>query len=667
MRTFFVATALSLASVVVAPAALAAGFGQGPGSVPMGSPLVVALPVLLDEGDVLEPECVSAEVSIGDRRVPPFNVRWVLEPGAGPRDRVVRVGTLVNVDEPLVTVQLNVGCANRISRRFTVFADPPAVAAAPPALADVQQVAGLATESTRPTAQAAAGPGQRLPMPSPRVKALAATGVDGTSSAEATSPAEAKPARPAKAAKAPRTATAPRAAVAKADAGPSARTAARAVAPRSRLTLEAAEPPLPDETSAAIAEAASAVTAAMQTVTSVQAAASAANARARSLEAQVEKLLADGKQMQAENQQLRRRLASTDSGSGWVPWLLGVIALLAAASVWLGLRLRRLRRLAHAQWWKAAQAAEAQPEVEANPAAVARPAAALPQKAATPAPAPPAWSAAPPARAPEPVSASIPTTMIVEPGWTTQTPPRAVTVEELIDLEQQAEFFVVLGQDDAAIDLLVGHIRSTGGISPLPYLKLLEIYRRRGETDSYERTRARFNQRFNAYAPDWDADLQHGRLLEDYPEVIASMQRAWSNPTVAMATLEDLLFRKDGGQMFDLPAYREVLLLYSLARDLLDHGGAAPASIDLLLPIEAAVQRAARLPRRPDETLPVQPQVSFDRTATPPALDLDLSLFAEFDTEVTQPGAFTELERGMDSRLADLPTVDQAPARRARS
>ena len=33
--------------------------------------------------------------------------------------------------------------------------------------------------------------------------------------------------------------------------------------------------------------------------------------------------------------------------------------------------------------------------------------------------------------------------------------PRDVSVEELIDLEQQAEFFVVLGQDEAAIDLLM--------------------------------------------------------------------------------------------------------------------------------------------------------------------------------------------------------------------
>jgi pilus assembly protein FimV len=31
--------------------------------------------------------------------------------------------------------------------------------------------------------------------------------------------------------------------------------------------------------------------------------------------------------------------------------------------------------------------------------------------------------------------------------------PRDVSIEELIDLEQQAEFFVVLGQDEAAVDL----------------------------------------------------------------------------------------------------------------------------------------------------------------------------------------------------------------------
>ncbi|MCY7314744.1 MAG: hypothetical protein LH480_03760, partial [Rubrivivax sp.] len=163
--------------------------------------------------------------------------------------------------------------------------------------------------------------------------------------------------------------------------------------------------------------------------------------------------------------------------------------------------------------------------------------------------------------------------------------PRDVSIEELIDLEQQAEFFVVLGQDDAAIELLTEHLRSTGGGSPLPYLKLLEIYRRRDHHEAYERMRARFNQRFNAYAPDWGVDLGHGRTLDDYTGVIPRLQQVWRRPLDAMAELEALLFRKSRGELFDLPAYREVLFLYSLARDLLDRAAVDIGSVDLLLPM----------------------------------------------------------------------------------
>ena len=54
---------------------------------------------------------------------------------------------------------------------------------------------------------------------------------------------------------------------------------------------------------------------------------------------------------------------------------------------------------------------------------------------------------------------------------------------------------------------------------------------------------------------------------------------------VCVEALTPLLFRSDGSQLFDLPAYREVLFLYSLARDLLEHGEAAPPRIDVLLPL----------------------------------------------------------------------------------
>jgi hypothetical protein len=147
-------------------------------------------------------------------------------------------------------------------------------------------------------------------------------------------------------------------------------------------------------------------------------------------------------------------------------------------------------------------------------------------------------------------------------------PRRELTVEELIDLEQQADFFTVLGQDEAAIDLLMGHVRSSGGTSPLPYLKLMEIYARQGDRDAYERTRERFNQRFNAYAPGFANEIA-GRSLDDYPEVMRQLQSEWADPHAVMETMDALVFRRGGDAVtFDLPAYRELLFLYSIARDL---------------------------------------------------------------------------------------------------
>jgi hypothetical protein len=217
----------------------------------------------------------------------------------------------------------------------------------------------------------------------------------------------------------------------------------------------------------------------------------------------------------------------------------------------------------------------------------------------------------------------LPTSLRVDEGAA-----RDVSIEELIDLEQQAEFFTVLGQDDAAIDLLVDHLRQTGGGSPLPYLKLLEIYHRRGDRDRYERMRTRFNHRFNAYAPEWGVDLQAGRALEDYAGVVPRLQQLWARPLDAMAELEALLFRKSRGALFELPAYREVLFLYALARDLLDRESADGGNVDLLLPLAGGGEFGSTAPV-PYLGLETEPALSatmgFDDRPTAP-VDLDLTV-----------------------------------------
>jgi len=202
----------------------------------------------------------------------------------------------------------------------------------------------------------------------------------------------------------------------------------------------------------------------------------------------------------------------------------------------------------------------------------------------------------------------------VPAAWT----PHELSTEELIDLEQQADFFVALGQEEAAIDLLMEHLRSSGGTSPMPYLKLLEIYRRRDESEAYERIRERFNRRFNAHAPAWAADPREGRELDKYTAVAARLQAAWPVASSAMKLLESLLFRRESTEApFDLPAYEEMLFLYALARDLAEHE-VSPQGVDLLLPLDNGDEMSSIM-RAGDVTLPPP-----TRSQRPVDVELDL-------------------------------------------
>jgi hypothetical protein len=228
--------------------------------------------------------------------------------------------------------------------------------------------------------------------------------------------------------------------------------------------------------------------------------------------------------------------------------------------------------------------------------------------------------------------------------------PRELSVEELMDLEQQAEFFIVLGQDDAAIELLMSHVRTDGGNSPLPYLKLLEIHRRLGDVDSYERIRERFNRRFNAYAPDFAADPQEGRSLVDYPETIERLQSLWATPARVMQTLDASLFRRNKGDAtFDLPAYRELLFLYAIARDLAESVGVPPSTgVDLLLPLDESAEE-------PVSRLSASSGVSHSAYADTTTLPVDLNLADHRAATSPEPGRGDAAQPGFIDFHLDLP------------
>ena len=162
---------------------------------------------------------------------------------------------------------------------------------------------------------------------------------------------------------------------------------------------------------------------------------------------------------------------------------------------------------------------------------------------------------------------------------------RELSAEELIDLEQQADFFIALGEEDQAIDLLMSHVRSSGGTSPMPYLKLLGIFHGRSDSDAYERMRERFNRRFNSFAPSWESYGRQTRTLESYEPEFKRVMAAWNTSSNVVALLQTLLYRRDAStEVFELPAYEELLFLYAIARDVLEHM-TNPDGVDLLLPL----------------------------------------------------------------------------------
>lgn len=619
MRSAAVTLIFAGALLAAAGPADAIGFGRVVNVSTLGQPLNFSATVRLEADETLTRECAAAEVVSGEAQLPNAAVRVTVEPGQDPQERQIRVTTLTPVDEPVVTVNVTAGCIPRLSRSFVTLIDPPAVNLA---------------QSTAPS------------LPPQRVDSQVAPVMAAAEGAAASARAPVR--APARERVAPRTQAAPIAAPGAVEAPRASRPATpprrlAAAAPRPpgagpRLRLDPPAAPSASASAAARPDAAAAALAAENAAlaaSAAQAAASAASAAEASQRrvAQLEETLVALRRSNEETQkalvELQAELKRAQTGRYANPLVYALAILSALLSVAVAvLWWRQSHPRGGTQWWLAPTGAalggatrppggtnsrRMSMEVPSGSVKLETEPAVMDERPRSPViedmpprvvPAPVSAPVAPP---PAPVTAELPVLR------------RELSVEELIDLEQQADFFVVLGQDEAAIDLLMGHVRSTGGASPLPYLKLLEIYRRRGEREAYERVRERFNQRFNAYAPEWEADLQGGKSLDDYPDMLVKLQRFWDEPSRVTALLDESLMRqREGGDTFDLPAYRELLFLYSIARDLAEHP-APDTGVDLLLPLEAESREL------PIEHLSASRLMGFAPTLAPLEVDVDVS------------------------------------------
>jgi len=626
MRRVPAAVLIGSMLALAASASMAIGFGRVGSTTVLGHPLEFTAALNMDADEWLGVECVAAEVTAGDTKFAPDTIRVRLDPPRG-GSSTVHVSTTVRVDEPVVSVKLLLGCPVRLSREFVAFVDPPLIGLPQTAVAQTaptpQAAPATPAEGASPSSSSsgvtAPEPTASPPAPAPRVAkrvqprrskrptiVVAATPARSASTTAAPLPSSSEGTKAPVVARAPAAASGPRLMLDPAQALLKPAAPAASVAPTTLASASREPPAAPDATDAERAK---------------------ERERVAGLENRIERMLKDSQAQQQAMTALQARLRETDSGRGGA-LLYGLLALVAllllviAALLW-----RQSRFKGHPAWWSSgpmdldrgptASELDRDPANDRTSSSVHAMPGRVPQ---------PVVVEVPPSPPPQPAvraEASAPEPTPTFPGL----PLRDLTVEELIDLEQQADFFIVLGQEEAAIDLLMGHVRSSGGASPMPYLKLLDIYRRRGDRDAYARIRERFNRRFNAYAPEYESDPRDGRTLEGYAPVMARLQAVWPTPNKAMDLLQSLLFRRDSSDgTFDLPAYGELLFLYAHARDLAEHESSVDG-VDLLLPLakdsEDAMTRTIKLAPSPPAMTVEAPYPVIDPTA---AVDLELDL-----------------------------------------
>ncbi len=585
--------------------------GRIRGAAWIGQSLDVAVPVRLESGEDLSALCFEADVFYADSKVDPHRLRISPGPGAGAHEATVRIRSAAAVDEPVVTIFLRVGCAQNVTRRYVLLADVasgtslPVVSAGPPPAAKPGAYAGAAAAGTSGREDAAASSAVASAVPPAGAKL----------------PSFDKRARP-------KAEVAARATPSSALRGPGS-----TGAPKPRLKLdhldvlaerdpvlkasaELLTAPADDESRRSEAVALwRAINAQPQDVLRDA-------QRLQALEADVKALRAQSVQNQAGIGELTARLRKADGeryASGLVYSLIVLLVGASAAAAYFWLRARRGLGLT-SDWWQGGDRGWSA-HAGADPA---DPADAMPV-AAGPVDHPARWrseidvdldvdesmfESLKKAQAAQPLVARPRTLPVFEPvdfASSFSGSGRAVNTEELFDIHQQAAFFVSLGQHEQAIGVLKNHIADSVDTSPLAYLDLLNIYHAIGSTQDYGRLRDEFNRVFNAQVPEFEAFSEQGRGLEAYRGALSRIESFWPSAKV-LEVIEESIFRRPGtgeGEAFDLEAYRELLLLFAVAKDVVE---ADPESMDFEFSVDSETEPGA----------PPAPVLKFAPTAIEP-------------------------------------------------
>lgn len=562
--------------LLVAAGSSALTLGRPQGGALVGRPLDMAVPVSLDAGADPAALCVEADVFYAETRVDPARVNARSEP-AGSGSVTVRVRASVPVDEPVVTVELRVGCREKLSRRYVLLAEQPADAFAP----GNAPLPATSLPTVPATPPRTASPPAAGAMPAAR----GAEGAGAAATRRSGPPGQA--ARPAGLAGAPRQA---------AVSGPG-----RMAPTREQARLRLSDPldlgtdrttslrlsttlgDTPEASAQRRAEAAALWQALLTPPEDAQ-----RNAlRAGALESDVKGLRDEMQKSSSALTELRGQLEQAQReryANALVYALLLALLVVGAAAGFVWRRRRGGAAVVGQDWWRGRAVADS--DFGAESVLPAR----APLRAAAPAPAARTQAAVDmdlsftesvlddlQARATSANPRNVPQGTGLRRadsdfGSSQRASMRSVMAEELHDIQQQADFFVSLGENDQAIDVLRTHIQANPETSALAWLDLLEILHRVERPEEYGWVSSEFNRVFNAEVPSFE-DYREERLgLEAYQKALSRIVALWPSARV-LEVIEESIFRKPGGkgaETFGIEAYRELLLLHNIGKEVIE-------------------------------------------------------------------------------------------------
>lgn len=659
MRLFW----LALIALGTLQSVSAATLGALSGSVRLGSPLDVSVPIQWGADESPESLCIRPEVFFGDVPLGAGAVTFQVQP-SDTRSGVIRIRSRQAVNEPFVAVALRVGCSAVFQRRYTVLADFPVGESANAETASSPVVARSAGVQAVPAPSA----GRPVPLDAPVARASGrATSADGLALDVALGASSS--ARPRSVVRQPAESSrvrGPRLELLPADLGE-----VPDLDPSLRLTFNlTAEPSANDEQR--------------------RAAAAAWRLMGASWDDQVAMALQfDALQTQSANwrqtQQeqgaaldaLRARNAELEAQRFTHPLVLGLAALAVAGLLAAFVFWRRQGVSAKSagdapQWWSgagddrddAASPSDADLRGEATTLksplthaygadgktlAVSK--VTLPSSRAAAA-APAADAAEEPAKA-APVSQAAPLSTFERRDFmpSLMGVSRSVATEELLDVQQQADFFVSLGDNEQAVRILRTHIAESVEPSPIFYLDLFKIFHKLNRQDDYDALRGEFNQVFNAEAPPFEEFTVQGQGLEAFPAALAAISAHWPAPQV-LDVIEQYLFRSPGqADVFDLDAYRELLMLYGVAKEIIS---------------VASLAEQAVLPQIADPLPPPRATGVAAGSGSAPTMAMDLEMAPMHNLEATR-SSWQDPIPELPEKAGDRPKTGDEPKNKGKN